>query len=112
MVDCRLFNVSFSQTNAGYFNISMGSIENVLFKDTVLKDAYFLETKMKKVYFDSADLTQSKFLKTSLNGVDLSNSEIEGIAVGADDIKGAVIEPSQAVDLLYLIGVKLKTNNF
>ena len=45
MVDCRLFNVLFSQTNAGYFNISMGSIENVLFKDTVLKNAYFLETK-------------------------------------------------------------------
>jgi len=44
----------------------------------------------------------------SLNGIDLSNTKIEGIAISIEDIKGAIIDQFQAIDLLYLIGVKLK----
>ena len=40
--------------------------------------------------------------------MDLSNSIIEGIAITIDDIKGAIIDQSQSIDLLYLLGVKVK----
>jgi len=60
------------------------------------------------MYFNNVDLTQSKFFKTSLKGIDLSSSKIEGIAISIEDIKGAIIDQFQAIDLLYLIGVKLK----
>lgn len=53
-------------------------------------------------------MTQSKFFKTSLKGVDLASSKIEGMAISIEDIKGAIIDRFQAIDLLYLIGVKLK----
>ena len=46
--------------------------------------------------------------KTSLKNIDLSNSQIEGIAISLEDIKGAIIDQIQAIDLLYLIGVKIK----
>jgi hypothetical protein len=46
--------------------------------------------------------------KTSLKNIDLSDSIIEGMAVSIDDIKGAIINQFQAIDLLYLIGVKIK----
>lgn len=104
----RLYNVTFIETNASYMNLSMASTENILFKDTVLKNSYFQETKMKNIYLDNADLTQAKFFKTSLKGIDLSTSKIEGMAISIEDIKGAIIDQFQAVDLLYLIGVKLK----
>ena len=89
-------------------NLSMSNIENILFKDSGLKNGYFQENRIKNIYFDNVDLTQSKFFKTSLKGVDLSTSKIEKIAISIEDIKGAIIDEFQAVDLLYLIGVELK----
>ena len=43
-----------------------------------------------------------------LKGIDFSDSKIEGIAVSLEDIRGAIINEFQAIDLLYLIGVKIK----
>ena len=36
------------------------------------------------------------------------SNKIEGIAITIDDIKGAVIDQAQSMDLLYLLGVKVK----
>ena len=47
-------------------------------------------------------------MKTIWKEVDLSSSKIECIAISIDDIKGATIDGLQAIDLLYLIGVKVK----
>ena len=60
------------------------------------------------IYYEKSDLTQAMFSKTSLKNIDLSDSVIEGIAISIDDIKGALINQFQAIDLLYLIGVKIK----
>ena len=64
--------------------------------------------KIKNIYFNNANLRQAQFFKTSLKNIDLSNSQIEGIAISLEDIKGAIIDQIQAIDLLYLIGVKIK----
>lgn len=103
-----LYNVTFQDVNASYASLSMSSIDKCLFKDTLLKNGYFQETKTKSIYFNNVDLMQAQFLKTSLNKIDLSSCKIEGIAISIEDIKGAIIEPFQAVDLMYLIGVKVK----
>ena len=68
---------------------------------------YLIQNNFKNLYFQKADLTQTQFFKTSLKNIDLSDSIIEGIAVSVEDIKGASINTFQAVDLLYLIGVKI-----
>jgi len=101
-------NLLLSGTNATYVNLSMASIENILFKNTTLKNSYFQETRLKNIYFDNADLTQAQFFKTSLKNVDLSSCKIERIAISIEDIKGAIIDQLQAIDLLYLLGVKIK----
>lgn len=72
--------------------------------------------KPQKIFFDKlskiegliVDLTQAQFFKTSLRDIDLSNSLIDGIAISLEDIKGATISELQAVDLISLIGVKIK----
>ena len=63
---------------------------------------------MKNINFEKVDLTQAQFFKTSLKNIDLSDSIIEGIAISIEDIKGVTINQFQAVDLMYLIGVKIK----
>lgn len=106
--ESRLYNVAILDSNANYINLSMASIERVLFQNTLLRNSYFQETKAKDIYFESSDLTQAQFFKTSLKNVDLSTSKIEGIAISVEDIKGAIIDEFQAPYLLYLLGVKIK----
>ena len=67
-----------------------------------------LNERFKNIIFQQVDLTQAQFFKTSLKGIDLSDSKIEGLAISLEDIRGAKINQFQAIDLLYLIGVKLK----
>ena len=66
------------------------------------------ENALKNIYFEKADLTQAMISKTSFKNIDLSDSIIEGIAISIENIKGAIINQFQAIDLLYLIGVKIK----
>ena len=101
-------NVAFIGTNAKYINLSLASLEKVIFEDTVLRNSYFQENKLKNVYFKKADLSQAQFFKTSLKDIDISDANIEGIAIPIEDIKGATIDQMQALDLLYLIGVKIR----
>ena len=65
------------------------------------------ENKVKNINFKEADLRGTQFFKTSLSGIDLSNSNIDQIAVSLEDIKGAKINQMQAIDLIYLLGVKV-----
>lgn len=107
-VESRIYNVSFIETNISYANFSMASIENILFNNSNLRNSSFQENKLKNMLFKNADLTQVQFFKTSLKGIDFSDSIIEGMAVSIEDIKGAIINQFQAIDLLYLLGVKVK----
>ena len=68
----------------------------------------FQENKFKNIVLKNADLTQAQFFKSSLNGIDFSDSLIDGIVVSIEDLKGAIINEFQAVDLIGLIGVKIK----
>ena len=86
----------------------MSSIENIMFQNTGLQNSYFQENKLKNVCFDNVNLVYTRFLKTSLKDIDLSSCQIEGISISVEDIKGAIINHLQAIDLLYLIGVKVK----
>ena len=103
-----LYHISFVETNANYSNLSMASIENVLWKESQMRNSYFQETKIRNIGFEQVDLTQAQFFKTSLKGIDVSTCKIEGIAISLEDIKGAIVDGLQAMDLLYLLGVKVK----
>lgn len=74
----------------------------------ILKPQKIFFNKLIKIESLIVDLTQAQFFKTSLRDIDLSNSLIGGIAISLEDIKGATISELQAVDLISLIGVKIK----
>ena len=69
---------------------------------------FLYENFIKNILFKESDLTRAQFLKTSLNGIDFSDSTIEGIIVSIQDIKGATVNQFQAIDLMNLLGVKVK----
>lgn len=110
LIDSRIYNVIINLSNANYLNLASNSMENVKFNDTSLKSSYFQDDELKNVYFEKAVLNQAQFLKTSLKNIDLSKSTIEGLGISIDDLKGAVINRLQALDLAYLLGVKISND--
>ena len=102
-----LFDIGFIDSNMGYANISTSNLRGILFKNISIRSGSLQENKVKNINFKEADLTGTQFFKTSLNGIDLSNSNIEQIAVSLEDMKGARINPMQAIDLMYLLEVKV-----
>ena len=107
-IESGLYDIGFIDTNMNYTNLSMSSMKNIIYKNTMLRNSCFNENKTKNIILTEADLTRTQFFKTSLKGIDLSNSIIEGIAVSLEDIKGAIINEFQSLDLMYLLGVKVK----
>jgi uncharacterized protein YjbI with pentapeptide repeats len=100
--------VSFIEGNLNYINLAMAGIQNVSFENTVLRNSNFQENKPKNLIFKEADLTGAQFFNTSLKDIDLSDSRVEGLVISTQDIKGAIINQFQAVDLIGLLGVKIK----
>ncbi|EGT4933197.1 pentapeptide repeat-containing protein, partial [Clostridioides difficile] len=45
---------------------------------------------------------------TKLSGIDFTTNNIEGIEIGIDDIRGAIFDVSQAIDLTKLMGIIIK----
>ena len=107
-IDSLLNNVSFTESNLNYANFAMANMENILLDNTILRNSNFQENKFKNIVLKNANLTQAQFFKSSLNGIDFSDSLIDGIVVSIEDLKGAIINEFQAVDLIGLIGVKIK----
>lgn len=107
-IENGLYDIGFIDTNMNYTNVSMSSMKNILFKNTMLRNSCFNENETKNIILKEADLTRAQFFKTSLKAVDLSDSIIESIAVSIEDIKGAIINEFQSLDLMYLLGVKIK----
>ena len=83
-------------------------MSNIKFDKSVMRNMYFEENRHKKFEIIDSDLTQASFIKTSLKDIDISSNIISGLIVGLEDIRGAKISELQALDLVTLLGVKIK----
>ena len=54
------------------------------------------------------NLKKANFNGTKLSGIDFTTNNIEGIEIGIDDIRGAIFDVSQAIDLTKLMGIIIK----
>ncbi len=58
--------------------------------------------------FDQVNLTSTEFQNTYLKGIDISTCMIRNTRFDIWSLKGALIDPFQAVDLITLLGVIVK----
>lgn len=107
-IECNLKYVTISDTKADYLNISGSKLNEVYFMDSMLENSFFDDTSLNKHKFLNCDLISASFIHTSLKDVDLSNSQIGFLKIATKDLKGAIISPYQAIDLMGIIGVKIK----
>lgn len=73
-----------------------------------LRRASFEGADLSGVTFSGCDLTGADFRGATLSGTDFRGSRIEGISVHAGDVRGAIVSPDQAADLVGLLGVTVR----
>ena len=89
-------------------NFSNSKLNNVLFKNSNLSEASFLEAINKNLFFDNVDLQRAEFIKINLNDVDFSNSDISGVMFDLNSLKGIIVDEFQCRNLVGMFGVKVK----
>ena len=78
------------------------------FEGCLLRGALFDGADLRGVVFQRCDLTNTDFTGASLRDVDLRGSIIDGLKAGVREWQGAVIDPTQAVQVAMLLGLTIK----
>lgn len=117
-ISCKLVGANLSETilnhismqdcNARYLNLSMSKINQARFSACDLRNSDINDCKLTSIAFSNCELIETEFSHTPLKGIDLSDSHIEGMHVNLPDIRGAIVNTSQAMDLISLLGLKIK----
>ena len=105
-----LKDVYLEDCNCKMWNLSSATVKTVAFNRCDCSAALFRQwtRKEKELSFHESRLSGCNFFGTSLNGVDLSTASIDGLILEGVELKGAVIADHQAIDLVGLLGVKIK----
>lgn len=105
---CVMQDVVFLNCALDYSNFAFSSFKNCRLADCVCTQSSFSEGKFTAFEIQRCKLDESEFFHSRLQGVDLSSCTIEGIALCGDELKGVIVNPSQAVDLARVLGIIIK----
>lgn len=108
IIDSGLSHVLMKNCMAKYLDLANDVLDVVEISTTILDESNWFETTIKQLVLDDVSLIDSEVYQTAFHGVDLSTSHIEGMSMDLQNIKGATINPEQAVLLCPLIGVHVK----
>lgn len=113
MVGCDFISCNFNDavilnTKCDYINFSDSKMKHFIIQDTVVKDGRFVSVKFNDINFNNVDFSNSEFLNTKLQGIDFSNCNINNISVSSNDIKGIIVNETQAIMLVSLLGIIIK----
>ncbi len=116
-IDCRLTG----------FSVTASDWQDVLLQNSDVRYAHFQAAKFRNCEFDgcnweeaslqhadlsgcvlrSCALARADFRGARLQNTDFRTSEIEGLEVGANDVRGAIVDPAQAMILARLLGLHI-----
>ena len=112
-----LIDVTFDKCDLSNQNFDHQYLNRVQFKNCKLTGTSFIETNLKDVLFDhcqgkiqfnETNLIQSELASLHHKGLDLSTCQIQGAMFDLASLKGLIINDFQAVDLIGILGVKVK----
>ena len=116
--NCKLFGTNFIDTTfdnviiedsmCSMSNFTGVKIHNSKISDSNFKSSNIENSELKNIIIDRVNFSNGRFIKTPLKDIDLSNSNIEEINIDLNCIKGAIISLEQTMDLIGLLGVKIK----
>jgi uncharacterized protein YjbI with pentapeptide repeats len=83
-------------------------LESVVFESCTLREADLERAELSRGVFRGCDLRSARLAGAKLEGTDLRRSNLVGITADADAMRGAVVEPVQAMDLLHIFGLDVR----
>ena len=102
-------SVSATDCQLRYADVSEATVRGLRLRACNLAESSWHATGLKSVALVDCDLTRAEFVRTPLAGIDLTTCRIGGLTVSDDyrELRGCVIAPDQAVDLIGLLGVRI-----
>lgn len=117
-IDCRMTGLRAGKADCQHVLLSGGDQRYTQFRFSHLRAAEFNDCNFEEADLYGTDLTGARFRncnlqrtemsKTRLLNADLRGSRIEGLQLAADDIKGAIVDITQAMLLAPLLGIQIR----
>jgi uncharacterized protein YjbI with pentapeptide repeats len=108
LLEAHCENAVFHDSLLENSNFASATFKAARFENCDLREAVFTEADLGNVVFQRCDLTHADLRGSKLTGADLRGSIISGMQVGAPELKGAIIDPTQAVQVASLLGLSVK----
>lgn len=115
---CRLLGIQLLEAHLEQVLFKDCNLEGAVFASAVfkfarfetcnLRGAIFEQAELSGVVFRRCDLSQAALTGAKLTGADLRGSILSGLRIGPEDIRGAIIEASQAAQVVALLGVVIQ----
>jgi uncharacterized protein YjbI with pentapeptide repeats len=107
-IECRWRDVLVENCDGLYAQITDGKLHTCEFRNSNFAEADFRNTDLEGTIFTQAVLTRADFSRSMLRGADFRGADIDGIIVGPEEVRGAIVSPTQAMDLARLLGLIIK----
>ena len=118
LVDCRMTGFRAGEAECQDVLVSAGDQRHCQFRFSKFKSAEFDSCNFEEADFQGTDLSGSIFRKCILRNAemskvklvnaDLRGSLVEGLRMNAEDVRGAVVDPSQAMIFAALLGIRIE----
>jgi len=105
IIETILCDITLKNSNCSYINFSEVVFRAVLLKENNLSNSIINSCKIETIKFDNCIFINSQIHHTNLKGVDFSTSDITGIGISPQELKGAIVNSVQALDLSKLLGI-------
>jgi uncharacterized protein YjbI with pentapeptide repeats len=118
LIDCRLTGFATTALDWQDVLIQNGDVRFAQLRGGKFRRCEFEGSNFQEADFQNADLTGSTFRSCNLGRADLEGcqlqntdfrkSELEGMLVGVNDLRGAIVDPAQAMILARLLGLQIR----
>lgn len=107
-IECRWQDVLIENCDGRYAQLNDGKFQTCEIKGCNFSEADFRSADLEGTIFSRAILNRADLSKSKLRGADLRGAEIVGIIVGPEEVRGAIVSATQAMDLARLLGLVIK----
>lgn len=108
LVEARLDQVSFKECNLESAVLASAVFKGARFENCNLRDATFEGADLSGAVFRRCDLSKANLAGAKLNGTDLRGSQLGGMVARPEDMRGALIDSTQVMQLVALLGVTIQ----
>ncbi len=107
-IEAQFQDVFFKECHATLAQFRFSTFKSIRFEHCDLSEADFQEATLSNITFIDCNLRNASFSGAKLVGVDLRGSQIEGLRAGFNELKGAILDPTQALAFVRGMGIQVK----